>query len=484
MGCSGCSTRRVDGKPAGCNSNGGCSSGGCNRLNTFNWLSDIPLSFGDSTDLYEITFNSGSRKDFYRSVASYSYEKNDFIVVETKTGYDIGQVSLRGELVKLQMKKKRFKGEKSELKRILRTASEEDMSRWVDAKSNEQETMVKSRVIARDLGLDMKVGQVEYQADGRKATFYYIADGRVDFRQLIKEYARQFKVKIEMRQIGARQEAGKIGGIGSCGRELCCSTWLTNFKSVSTTAARYQNLAINQSKLSGQCGRLKCCLNYELDSYMDALKDFPKQADRLHTEVGEARLVKTDIFKGIMWYQYRDQTKHNPLTIKRVNEILEMNKAKKKPETLIDEATFKPVKEVSFEDGSGVLTLENLEKTTKRNKRKQRRSRKRSTPQGGNSQSSSQKSSSQKSSSSSSKSSSKSSKYKSKSKSSKYKSNKSQSSKSQDPNKQSNKPQSKKPQTNKPSSDKPDTGNNTNKGDSNSGQSSKPKKRYYRRKKK
>lgn len=379
MGCSSCGTRKTaDGKPAGCNSNGGCSTGGCNRLNTFNWLADMPIGFNENDNLYEISFNNGSRKDYFRSDGSQFYEKNDWVVVECKTGYDVGTVSLRGELVTLQMKKKRVRSTKEELGKVVRFAGEKDMQRWKEAKDKEQATMVKARVIARDLKLNMKIGQVEYQADGKKATFYYIADGRVDFRELIKEYARNFRVKIEMRQIGARQEAGKIGGIGSCGRELCCSTWLNNFKSVSTTAARYQNLAINQSKLSGQCGRLKCCLNYELDSYLDALQHFPKNNEFLKTEAGDARLVKTDIFKGMLWYQYKGEIKLHAIDIDRVNEILALNAANQKPETLQPERDVNFVdkdEEPTLVDGSGMLTLDVLEKTSKRNKRKQQRKR-------------------------------------------------------------------------------------------------------------
>jgi len=379
MGCSSCGTRKTaDGKPAGCNSNGGCSTGGCNRLNTFNWLADMPIGFNQNDNLYEISFNNGSRKDYFRNDGTQFYDKNEWIVVESKTGYDVGKVSLRGELVTIQMKKKKIRTPKEELGRVIRLANEKDMTRWKEAKDKEQETMVKARVIARDLKLNMKIGQVEYQADGKKATFYYIADGRVDFRELIKEYARNFRVKIEMRQIGARQEAGKIGGIGSCGRELCCSTWLNNFKSVSTTAARYQNLAINQSKLSGQCGRLKCCLNYELDSYLDALQHFPKNNEYLKTEAGDARLVKTDIFKGMLWYQYKGEMKLHAINIERVKEILELNAKKQKPETLLPEVDIHAIEkdeEPTLVDGSGVLTLDVLEKTSKRNKRKEQRKR-------------------------------------------------------------------------------------------------------------
>jgi len=379
MGCSSCGTRKTaDGKPAGCNSNGGCSTGGCNRLNTFDWLADLPIGFNQNDNLYEISFNSGSRKDYFRNDSNQHYSKNDWVVVECKTGYDVGQVSLRGELVHLQMKKKKVRATKEELDRVVRMANDRDLSRWQEAKDKEQATMVRARVIARELELDMKIGQVEYQADGKKATFFYIADGRVDFRELIKEYARNFKVKIEMRQIGARQEAGKIGGIGSCGRELCCSTWLNNFKSVSTTAARYQNLAINQSKLSGQCGRLKCCLNYELDSYLDALQHFPKNNEFLKTEAGDARLVKTDIFKGMLWYQYKGEIRLHAIDIARVNEILALNAKNEKPESLKPELTEEQIKkdlEPTLVDGSGVLTLDTLEKTSRRNKRKQQRKR-------------------------------------------------------------------------------------------------------------
>jgi len=378
MGCTGCAAKKIGNNdaPAGCNSNGNCGTGGCNRMNTHNWLADLPIGFNENDNLYEITFNNGSRKDYFRNDSSRHYDKQDWVIVESKTGYDLGQVSLRGELVTLQMKKKKVRTAKNELQRVLRPAQDRDLEKMIEAKNLEQQTMVKARVIARDLKLNMKIGQVEYQADGKKATFYYIADGRVDFRDLIKQYAYNFKVKIEMRQIGARQEAGKIGGIGPCGRELCCSTWLNNFKSVSTTAARYQNLAINQSKLSGQCGRLKCCLNYELDSYLDALQYFPKNADYLKVAAGDAKLFKTDIFKGLMWYGFKGEPQLHKLTIDRVKEVLEANKKGELPETLMPEQTEedeKVVREDTLEDGSGVLTLETLERTTRRNKRKQRR---------------------------------------------------------------------------------------------------------------
>ncbi|MEM8907113.1 MAG: regulatory iron-sulfur-containing complex subunit RicT, partial [Bacteroidota bacterium] len=259
MGCSACSTSKdKNGKPLGCNSNGGCASGGCNRLNTYDWLSGLDIADPEPLDILEVSFKHGARKTFYRNPEHNHIITGDMVVVDTGSGFDIGRVSLTGELVRLQMKKKRV-NEDSILQKVIRRANERDLQRLEEGRNQEVATMIRARAIARSLDLEMKIGDVEYQGDRRKATFYYTADGRVDFRELIRHYAKEFRVKIEMRQIGARQESARIGGIGSCGRELCCSTWLSDFKSVSTAAARYQNLAINQSKLSGQCGRLKCC---------------------------------------------------------------------------------------------------------------------------------------------------------------------------------------------------------------------------------
>ena len=282
MGCLGCSTCSSTGI-GGCNSNGGCGSGGCNRLNTFDWLSHLEIADADTYDIVEVSFKNGSHKSFFHAPENGHISTGDMAVVETGNGYDIGLVSLSGELVRYQMKRKRI-SEASVMYPVIRKANERDLERLQEAREMEQPIMVRARAIARTLGLDMKIGDVEVQGDKRKATFYYTADGRVDFRELIRHFAKEFRVKIEMRQIGARQESARIGGIGSCGRELCCSTWLSDFKSVSTAAARYQNLAINQTKLSGQCGRLKCCLNYELDTYLDALDAFPPHAERLETQ--------------------------------------------------------------------------------------------------------------------------------------------------------------------------------------------------------
>ncbi|WP_143308417.1 PSP1 domain-containing protein [Chitinophaga vietnamensis] len=372
MACAGCGTG-VDGKPSGCRSNGGCSTGGCNRLNVFDWLSNIPL--GDSLtpfDIIEVSFNNGSRKDFYRNVTKQHFDKGEMVTVEGVSGFDVGSVSLTGELVKLQMKKRRAE-DTPEVKKILRRSTNDDLQRMSDNKAREKEALIKSRALARNLGLEMKLTEVEIQADGRKATFFYTADDRVDFRELIKVYASEFRAKVEMRQIGARQEAGKVGGIGSCGRELCCSTWLSDFKSVNTTAARYQNLSINQAKLSGQCGRLKCCLNYELDTYLDALKDFPEDADTIETANGVASLQKRDIFKSLMWYSYEGSNKQYPLTISRAKEIRQLNKQGIKPDDLkaVEVVTAKPKEaDLGFADVVGQISLKSLEKTVQKRKQK------------------------------------------------------------------------------------------------------------------
>jgi cell fate regulator YaaT (PSP1 superfamily) len=373
MGCSSCGTA-AGGKPSGCKSNGGCSTGGCNRLNVFNWLSDLPLHDGAKPySIMEVSVSKGSRKEFYRNNTNYLFEKNDWITVEGVGGVDIGQVSLTGELVKLQMKKYSV-SENSVTKRVLHPATDDELEVFNTYKAREQETMVRARAIAKQLNLEMKLAEVEIQADGKKGTFFYTADQRVDFRELIKHFAGDFKMKIEMRQIGARQESAKVGGIGSCGRELCCSTWLSDFKSVNVGAARYQNLSINQAKLSGQCGRLKCCLNYELDTYLDALSVFPTHADHLDTTKGTAYLQKRDIFKNLMWYSYSDNNKQYPLSITRVKEILKINKQGQKADDL------QPVElEVKHEKGGvpkavdmgfindvGQITLKNLEKGNKK----------------------------------------------------------------------------------------------------------------------
>ncbi|MBS1654251.1 MAG: hypothetical protein JSU05_05345 [Bacteroidetes bacterium] len=371
MGCTNCGT----GKPNGCKSNGGCSTGGCNRMNTYDWLQNLPMTDADSyCRIIEVSFNQGSRKDFFRNTTVHQFEKGEMIAVEGVSGFDVGEVSLTGEIVRIQMKKRGVKEDNPEIKKVLRRATDRDLEIWKQNKLREPGAIIRSRAITRQLKLEMKISEVEIQADGRKATFFYIADGRVDFRELIKVLAGEFKVKVEMRQIGARQESAKVGGIGSCGRELCCSTWLTDFKSVNTTAARYQNLSINQTKLSGQCGRLKCCLNYELDTYLDALQYFPENCDTIQVAKGNAFLIKKDIFKNLMWYTLPDSNKQYPLTIERVRKIKTLNMQGVIPEELeAVEVTSNKPKEVEpeFVDVVGQISLRSLEKGDKKRKQQQ-----------------------------------------------------------------------------------------------------------------
>ena len=366
MSCISCST----GKPGGCKSNGGCSTGGCNRMNVHDWLANLPFSDPESScRIIEVSFNQGSRKDYYRNNSLQIFEKGDIISVEGVSGFDVGTVSLTGEIVRLQLKKHGLKEDNSEFKKILRLATDNDINKWKETKAREHEVLIRSRAIARQLKVDLKMAEVEIQADSRKATFFYIADDRVDFRELIKIYASEFKVKVEMKQIGARQEAGKVGGIGSCGRELCCSTWLTDFKSVNTNAARYQNLSINQTKLSGQCGRLKCCLNYELDTYLDALQHFPDDAEVIEVAKGRAFLIKKDIFRNLMWYSMHDSTRHYPLSIEGVKKIQEQNRQGIMPEVLetVEIVSGKPKEaEPEFVDVVGHISLKSLEKNSRR----------------------------------------------------------------------------------------------------------------------
>ena len=372
MGCSACGS--VEGKVLGCKSNGGCSTGSCNRMNAYDWLSNLPFTDPDtSCRVVEVSFNHGSRKDFFRNNTVHVFEKGDLVSVEGVSGFDVGEVSLTGEIVRIQLKKKGIKETDPEMKKVLRRAGDRDLEIMQQNKNREKEALIRTRAITRQLNLDMKMSEVEMQADGRKATFYYIADDRVDFRELIKILAKEFHVKVEMRQIGARQEAGKVGGIGSCGRELCCATWLSDFKSVNTTAARYQNLSINQSKLSGQCGRLKCCLNYELDTYLDALQFFPENVDNIRTAKGNALLVKKDIFKNLLWYVLPDSNKQYPLTIERVRKIQQINAQGGVPEELeavdLSNPKGKPA-ESEFVELVGHISLKSLEKTERKKRPK------------------------------------------------------------------------------------------------------------------
>lgn len=380
MACGNCGTKGADGKPAGCQSNGGCTSGGCNRLNVFDWLAGLPLHDGAKPyPIMEVSFQEGSRKEFYRNSTPYLFEKGEAVTVEGGNGgWDVGHVSLTGELVKLQMKKHGVK-DTPELKKILRSATSEDLDAHWTQRGREPEIMTASRAMSRAMNLEMKIAQVEMQADGKRVTFYYTADARVDFRDLIRQMATEFRTKVDMRQIGARQETGKIGGIGSCGRELCCSTWLTDFKTVNTAAARYQNLSINQTKLSGQCGRLKCCLNYELDTYMDGLKAFPTAgAEKLQMATGIAFLQKRDIFKNLMWYSFASSSKQYPVTPERVAEIIALNKDGQKPDDLgaieVQTRSERMAGEVdeAFVNDVGQISLRALERSSRKNRVKGR----------------------------------------------------------------------------------------------------------------
>jgi cell fate regulator YaaT (PSP1 superfamily) len=314
---------------SGCRSGGGCSSGGCTKMNSFDWLNITQIPAVQKFQVVEIKFKAG-RKEYFRNINNIELYTGDFVVCEMPTGHHIGSVSLQGDLVRLQLNKRSI-GEISELPVIHRLATEKDLEKHSQAINRDLPAMYRTREICKELKLNLKMSEVEFQSDNSKATFYYSADDRVDFRELIKLLASEFKVRIEMKQISLRQEAGRLGGLGSCGRELCCSTWLTDFKSIPTAAARYQNLSLNPAKLSGQCGRLKCCLNYELETYIDAIKDIPVLDKPLQTEKGNATLQKTDIFRRIMWFSYPNETNWFPINCRQVAEIQQMNELGKKP---------------------------------------------------------------------------------------------------------------------------------------------------------
>jgi len=385
MGCGSCSTGGC--APAGCKSNGSCLTNGCSKLDVYDWLSnmDKPTNY-KPFQIVEIRFK-GSRKEFFINADNLYLELGELVAVETATGgFDVGHVSITGELVRMQMVK-RHVNEADVTKKIYRKATPADVDKWKAAKDLEWEAMHKSRTLALELGLQMKISDVDYQGDKTKATFYYTAEGRVDFRELIKKMAEAFRIRIEMRQIGMRQEASRLGGIGSCGRELCCSTWLTDFKTVSTAAARYQNLSLNTLKLAGQCGKLKCCLNYELDTYMDALKHIPDNVNYLKTEKGDARLQKTDIFKKIMWFSYPKDDNWVPVEIDRVKEIQKQNKDGVIPADLgeMKEPETKAAKVLDYENVVGQDSLTRLDERN-RNKNKNNRNRNPNNPQQANRQ--------------------------------------------------------------------------------------------------
>ena len=374
MGCSSCSSG--GGTPRGCKNNGTCSAGGCNKLDVFDWLGNMSLGEGVSAfDMFEVRFKN-SRKGFFRNSNNLSLQVGDVVVVEASPGYDVGVISVGGELARIQIRKKAPDLKPLESKKILRIANQVEIDKWIQGRTLEKDVMYQARSLAVNLKLEMKISDVEYQADLSKATFYYTAEGRVDFRQLIKDMADKFKIRVEMRQIGSRQEASRLGGIGSCGRELCCSTWLTDFRTVSTSAARYQQLSLNPQKLAGQCGKLKCCLNYELDMYMDAIKEFPKADVRLKSEKGNAFHIKTDVFKRQMWFAYEGEMGLIALSPEKVKDIIKMNKDGKLPKdikefTAVVEKAEKVV-EPGYENVVGQDSLNRFENSFKKKKKKKK----------------------------------------------------------------------------------------------------------------
>ncbi len=347
-------------------------TGNCHKLDSYNWLKDIP-EVAKTKNIVEVRFKN-TRKDFFRNVNELRLKTGDIVAVEASPGHDIGIVALTGELAYYQMIKNNGTKDTEELKKVYRKAKPADLEKWEEAISLEKSTMLKSRKIADDLKLEMKIGDVEYQGDNTKAIFYYIADGRVDFRELIKILADNFKVRIEMRQIGARQETGRIGGTGPCGRELCCSSWMSNFISVTTNSARHQELSLNPQKLSGQCGKLKCCLNYELDSYLDAKKDFPDTSIPLETEEGTAYHQKTDIFKRLMWYSFDKENTVNlsVISVDRVIDIQEKNKMGQKVQFLEDKTKLADTFE-EFKSDDGEESLDRFNNSSKSGRKRSKR---------------------------------------------------------------------------------------------------------------
>jgi len=369
MACNTCSTSD-GGAPKGCKNNGTCGTDSCNKLTVFDWLSNMTLPGGQEPfNGVEVRFKNG-RKEFFRNTEKLTLSIGDIVATEASPGHDIGIVTLTGELVKVQMKKK-GENHEGEIPKIYRKASQKDIDIWSAARDREEPMKVRARELAISLKLEMKISDIEFQGDASKATFYYTANDRVDFRQLIKDYAGEFKIRIEMKQVGFRQEASRLGGIGSCGRELCCSTWLTDFRSVNTSAARYQQLSLNPQKLAGQCGKLKCCLNYELDTYMDALKEIPDMETRLKTEKGDAICQKIDIFKELMWFAYTDSMgQWHVMKVADVKEILAQNKQGKKVAS-IEDFVFeedKPETEKTFQNAMGQDSLTRFDQPKSKNK--------------------------------------------------------------------------------------------------------------------
>jgi cell fate regulator YaaT (PSP1 superfamily) len=376
MGCTSCATG-ADGQPKGCKNNGTCGTDGCNKLTVFDWLSNMQLPANmEPFNAVEVRFKNG-RKEFFQNSENLTLSIGDTVATEASPGHDIGMVTLTGELVRVQMKKKKIPVKVEALPKIYRKASQKDIDIWQGVRDKEADVQKRSREIAIRLGLQMKISDVEFQGDASKVIFYYTAEERVDFRELIKEFARTFNTRIEMKQVGFRQEAARLGGIGSCGRELCCSTWLTDFRSVNTSAARYQQLSLNPQKLAGQCGKLKCCLNYELDTYLEALESFPNTETKLQTEKGYATCQKIDIFKGLLWYAYEKEFMNwHELTAEKANEIIALNTKGKKPMALEEYIieTPKPEKE-PFSNVVGQDSLTRFDQPKQKNKKRRNKNR-------------------------------------------------------------------------------------------------------------
>jgi cell fate regulator YaaT (PSP1 superfamily) len=378
MGCASCASNG-NSSPRGCKSNGTCGTDSCNKLTVFDWLGNMEIPSGNAPfSIVELRFKN-SRKGFYTLPEGLKVAVGDPVITEVENGYDLGLVTLTGELVRFQMKKKKIVQDSEEVSKILRKATQKEIDKWHTQRDKEPQIQKRARELAIALGLEMKLSDVEFQADGKKATFYYTAQSRVDFRQLIKDMAQAFSIRIEMRQIGLRQEASRLGGIGSCGRELCCSTWLTDFRSVSTAAARYQQLSLNPLKLAGQCGKLKCCLNYELDAYRAALKTFPKSEVKLQTEKGVAVLQKMDIFKEQLWYAYKGEWMNwHMLSLESVQVIIAKNKNKEKVSSLEEytaEETMKALEkpDVVFENVVGQDSLNRFDRPKKSNNKRRKK---------------------------------------------------------------------------------------------------------------
>ena len=375
MACNSCSTGK-NGQPKGCKNNGTCGTDSCNKLTVFDWLSNMSLPNREKPfDWVEVRFKNG-RKHYYKNTENLSLTIGDVVATQAQSGHDIGMVTLVGELVRVQMKRKSISETPEEVFKIYRKASQRDIDIWSAARDKEEAMKVKARQFAIDLKLQMKISDIEFQGDGSKATFYYTAEGRVDFRQLIRDMAREFRTRIEMKQIGLREEAGRLGGIGSCGRELCCSTWLTDFRSVTTSAARYQQLSLNPQKLAGQCGKLKCCLNFELDFYQDTLKGFPKTNTKVLTEKGIAFCQKIDIFKGLLWFVYKDDSVNwHELSLEKVKEIIKINEKGEKISGLEDYANYMEDEDTEFKNVVGQDSLTRFDKKRFNNKFKKKAKR-------------------------------------------------------------------------------------------------------------